>query len=208
MLLGDVGCSSECSEAVASTRLLSGCGKGDCFRGEGIEASVTLFRLKILVGKATGKEDLGLSFVPKFSASEEGGEEGAAEFSLFPLVTGFRLFVRMLTGRVMDESDAGRPTSDVESEPGPVESFVLPPVDDRAGFGRRSWSMAEGGWRRFGMDAGVVLVRISNNNKINKWTYGSGRRRSNLQPTTMKGTWGQNCRISSRHWIIGIVELV
>ena len=124
---------------------------------------MTLFRLKTLTGKGTGKEDLGLSFFPKFSASEEGGEEGTVGFSLFPLVEGVRLFVRMLTGRVMDESDIGWPKSDVESEPGPVESFVLPPVDDRAGLGRRSWSMAEGGWGRFGMDAGVVLVRISNN---------------------------------------------
>lgn len=103
---------------------------------------MTLFRLKTLAGKGTGKEAFGFGFSPKFSASEEGGEEGAAGFSPFPLVLGVRLFVRMLTGRVMDESDTGWPKSDAESEPGPVEPLVLPPVDERAGFGRR---MDDGG---------------------------------------------------------------
>jgi hypothetical protein len=94
--------SSEFSETTTSVLIVSNRGKDGYVLDEGMEASVTLFRLNTSAGKTMGNEDFGFSFLPECSTSEGDGEGGRAKGSVVPFVTAVELFVRMLTGRVIE----------------------------------------------------------------------------------------------------------
>lgn len=125
--------------------------------------SVTLFRLNILVpGNGIGNDDFDFSFLPLDSISDVGADELPPLVSAETFGTGVEPLASMLTGRVteirdMDESSTLWPKSDADGDATPVDPLVLA-VDERAGFGRRSWSLLKPGWWRFGRDAGVVLI--------------------------------------------------